>query len=64
MPAGPQQMKSSLSNMYITDHKAEARDGMKFKSSFWTGATATMAPHVTLGGVKTPSSCSAKWDWV
>ena len=44
---------------YITDHKAEAGDGMKFKPSFWTGAATTMAPHVMLGGVKTAASTSS-----
>ena len=32
---------------YITKHKAEAGDGMKFKSSFWTGA-AKMMVHIVL----------------
>ena len=49
---------------YITKHKAEASDGMKFKSSFWSGAAKEMALHSTLGDVKTPQGCSSKWDWV
>jgi hypothetical protein len=49
---------------YITEHKAEARDGMKFKSSFWTGAAKEMISHSNLGGVKTPQGCSSKWDQV
>jgi hypothetical protein len=49
---------------YITEHKAEAGDGMKFKSSFWTGAAKEMISHSNLGGVKTPQGCSSKWDQV
>jgi hypothetical protein len=49
---------------YITEHKAEARDGMKFKLSFWTGVAKEMISHSNLGGVKTPQGCSSKWDWV
>ena len=49
---------------YITDHKAEAGDGMKFKASFWSGAAKAMVSHSSLGGVKTPQGCSSKWDRV
>ena len=49
---------------YIAEHKAEVGDGMKFKSSFWTGAAKEMALHSALGGVKTPQGCSGKWDRV
>jgi hypothetical protein len=42
---------------YITEHKAEARDGMKFKLSFWTGATKEMISHSNFGGMKTPQGC-------
>jgi hypothetical protein len=49
---------------YITEHKAEARDGMKFKLLFWTGAAKEMISHSDLGGVKTPQGCLSKWDWV
>ena len=49
---------------YIADHKSEAGDGMKFKSSFWTGAAAAMQPLTTQGGPKTSAGCSAKWDRV
>ena len=49
---------------YITEHKAEAGDGMKFKASFWSGAAKEMLLHSTLGGVKTSQGCSGKWDQV
>ena len=49
---------------YITEHKDEAGDGMKFKSSFWTGAAKMMVSHSSLGGVKTSQGCSSKWDRV
>jgi hypothetical protein len=49
---------------YITEQKAEARDRMKFKSSFWTGAAKEMILHSNLGGMKTPQGCSSKWNWV
>jgi hypothetical protein len=45
---------------YITEHKAEARDGMKFKSSFWTGAAKEMISHSDLDSVKKPQGCSSK----
>jgi hypothetical protein len=49
---------------YITEHKAEAGDGMKFKTSFWSGAAKEMVSHSSLGGVKTSQGCSSKWDRV
>jgi hypothetical protein len=49
---------------YITEHKAEAGDGMKFKASFWSGAAKEMVSHSALGGVKTSQGCSSKWDRV
>jgi hypothetical protein len=49
---------------YITEHKAEAGDGMKFKGAFWTGAAKEMLAHSSLGGVKTAAGCSSKWDRV
>jgi hypothetical protein len=49
---------------YITEHRAEAGDGMKFKASFWTGAAKEMLAHSGLGGPKTVSGCSSKWDQV
>jgi hypothetical protein len=49
---------------YIADHKSEAGDGMKFKSSFWSGAAIEMVSHSALGGVKTSQGCSSKWDRV
>jgi hypothetical protein len=49
---------------YITEHKAEAGDGMQFKSSFWSGVAKEMVSHSVLGGVKTPQGCSSKWDRV
>ena len=49
---------------YIAEHKAEAGDGMKFKSSFWNGAAKMMVAHSSLGGVKTLHGCSSKWDRV
>jgi hypothetical protein len=49
---------------YITDHRAEAGDGMKFKASFWTGAAKEMLAHSNSGGTKTPAGCSSKWDRV
>ena len=49
---------------YITEHKAEAGDGMKFKSLFWTGAAKMMVSHSSLGGVKTSQGCLSKWDRV
>jgi hypothetical protein len=49
---------------YIAEHKAEAGDGMKFKSSFWSGAAKAMVTHSVLGGVKTSQGCSSKWDRV
>lgn len=49
---------------YIMEHKAEAGDAMKFKSSFWSGAAKEMLLHSAFGGVKTPQGCSSKWDRV
>jgi hypothetical protein len=49
---------------YISERKAEAGDGMKFKASFWSGAAKEMASHCAWGGVKTPLGCSGKWDRV
>jgi hypothetical protein len=49
---------------YITDHKAQAGNGMKFKPLFWTGAAKAMLAHTALGGPKTAPRCSAKWDRV
>ena len=49
---------------YVAEHKAEAGDGMKFKSSFWSGAAKEMVSHSALGGVKTSQGCSSKWDRV
>jgi hypothetical protein len=49
---------------YITDHKAQAGDGVKFKPSFWTSTAKAMLAHTALGGPKTASRCSAKWDRV
>ena len=49
---------------YIAEHKAEASAGMKFKSSFWSGAAKEMLSHSALGGVKTAQGCSSKWDRV
>jgi hypothetical protein len=49
---------------YITDHKAEAGDGMKFKASFWTGAAQMMLAHSEIGGTKTSQACASKWDRV
>jgi hypothetical protein len=49
---------------YITEHKAEAGDGMKFKLSFWTGVAKEMISHSNFGSVKTPQGCSSKWDQV
>ena len=49
---------------YITEHKAEAGDGTKFKPSFWTGTAKEMLSHCALGGVKTSQACSSKWDRV
>ncbi|KAF8233117.1 hypothetical protein L208DRAFT_1268593 [Tricholoma matsutake] len=47
---------------YITKHKAEAGDGMKFKALFWSGAAKEMVSHSVLGGMKTSQGCSSKWD--
>ena len=49
---------------YIADHKAEAGDGMKFKTSFWNGAADLMKAHTEAGGPKTAAACSSKWDRV
>ncbi|KAF8231006.1 hypothetical protein L208DRAFT_1127618, partial [Tricholoma matsutake] len=49
---------------YITEHKAEASDGMKFKALFWSGAAKEMVSHSVLGGMKTSQGCSSKWDWL
>jgi hypothetical protein len=49
---------------YITEHRAEAGDGMKFKTAFWTGAAKEMLAHSSLGGRKTALGCSSKWDRV
>ena len=49
---------------YITDNKAEAGDGVKFKPSFWTGAAQMMLAHSKIGGTKTSQACSSKWDKV
>jgi hypothetical protein len=49
---------------YITEHRAEAGDGMKFKASFWTGAAKEMLAHSGSGGPKMASGCSSKWDRV
>ena len=49
---------------YIADHKAEAGDGMKFKTSFWNGAADFMKADTESGGQKTASGCSTKWDRV
>ena len=47
---------------YIADNKAKAGDGTKFKPSFWTDAAKEMLAHTELGGPKTATRCSAKWD--
>jgi hypothetical protein len=49
---------------YITDHKAQVGDGMKFKLLFWTGTAKAMLVHTALGGPKMALRCSAKWDRV
>jgi hypothetical protein len=49
---------------YITEHKAEAGDGMKFKALFWSGAAKEMVSHHAFGGMKTLQGCSSKWDQV
>ena len=49
---------------YITDNKAEAGDGVKFKPLFWTGAAQMMLVHSEIGGTKMSQACSSKWDRV
>ena len=37
---------------YITEHKAKAGDGTRFRSLFWTGVAKEMTLHSTLGSME------------
>ena len=49
---------------FLIAHKSEAGDGLNFKASVWTAATAHMQPVTTKGGPKHADKCKAKWGRV
>src|ERR1700722_7319450 len=49
---------------FLITHKAEAGDGLNYKSSTWTAAAAHMLPLTTKGGPKTADKCKTKWGRV
>ena len=53
----------ALINFLIT-HKSEAGDGLNFKASVRTAATAHIQPVTTKGGPKHADKCKAKWGRV
>ena len=46
---------------FLVVHKAEAGNGLNFKTSIWTAAAEHMQLHTKKGGIKTASKCKSKW---
>ncbi|EGO02475.1 hypothetical protein SERLA73DRAFT_69978 [Serpula lacrymans var. lacrymans S7.3] len=46
---------------FIIEHELEAKDNFTFKPAIWTGTAVAVAQCWTVGAVKIPKACKAKW---